>query len=477
MRVREKYLKNVLLVLSIVFTIFTFSFSAALKVFRLENLQYTSDMFSYHQMAIETLNGNFGFDFTYGRHFGEHFFGWHILYTPIVWLTGDNSIYVYLLSGPIFFLIASLFVYKFFKVNSKNENFPWIALLLFSTQYSVLQYLQEPVYGFHFDTLAGFMFIVLVCVLDREKYNFFSPLFLALYLLLISIKQEFSAIAIILWFVMCLSERKRVYQMHFFIAILLFLLQMWVIEMSASTFNRTPEGLILRSFGEIFTNLNDLIFKTIGTNFIWFALSGIAIISAYFFVPPNKLKLISILYIAGGLKILTGTMLAGDPFLHTWHSAPAISVITFAFLLVCANVPRIQRSLLILTMFTASFWMYITYLPPNLQQTSNSQKKTAIMELKKRVPKDEIVAIQPYFSRLFLDRRYTFFPRGISMSPQGISDSIIIPEAQFKKWESQLSADFQVEAMHNGIYLLGRVRISDDDLKNRLEFFKLLSED
>ncbi len=471
---RKISLKNILMISSIFFTLFTFSFSVFLKIFRLENLQYTSDMFTYHQMAVETLKGNFGFDFTYGWHFGEHFFGWHLLYTPIVWLTGEYSIFVYLLSGPIFFLIASLFAYMYFKSKSEDQVFPWIALLLFSTQYSVLQYLQEPVYGFHFDLLAGFLFIILIFVLDREEYNFFAPVFLILYLALVMIKQEFTAIAVILWFVMYIFGRDRVFLIHFLLALLLFLFQMWVIELSASAFNRTPEGLIIRSYGQVFLNVEKLVFTTIVDNFIWLALNGAALILAYFIIPKKHFALIFIIYVAGGVKIFTATMIAGDPYIHTWHSAPAIPIITFAFLIVCANVSKVWRNSLLLAMFATSFWMYATYLPPNLQNTSVSQKKAAIEQFKSQIPEEEVVAIHPYFARLFLDRRYTFFPRGISMSPQGISDAIIILESEYKKWENQLADEFKVEATQSGIYLLRRVKINDENSIIRSSFFELL---
>ena len=175
------------------------------------------------------------------------------------------------------------------------------------------------------------------------------------------------------------------------------------------------------------------------------------------------------------MKICTALLVAGSLDVNDWHYSPANSILTFALILFLTSVPQ-KRAVLVVCALVGVF-LVTTFLSAKLKEPRHSFLNGKVFNCAEVVPPGSIVSIYPYLAKSCMQTRFSFYPRGVSMSPKGIADYILLPRFAAINENLMTNADWVLIQEERGIVLLKRANLKKEDELERNAFMSLLGSD
>ncbi|MFC1831017.1 hypothetical protein ACFL0S_03235 [Thermodesulfobacteriota bacterium] len=423
-----------------------------LKLEALFSYQYAIDVFIYDQMMQEILIGNIGLEYSYGNQFGDHSLLWIFLLTPLKMILAEHMITLLILITPLTYCLSSLIIFFVLRVRvGAIQSFCLSLVYLFS--YPIFRGLYEPHYGFHFDTASGFVATVFVCFLlanqqanEAGKRTFkFLIAFWITFVLFLSMKEEMALLGIIFFLALLSFKQNRLYLMGLAVALASFICEMFLIYFSTTPWNRTNTDIIHRFFDSDLTQL----FQSQGMILIGFIIIIFCIMFFSMFLDRKTRNPYAFgLFLMGLIKICFGlAMLDFRPFF--WHQFPGIVMLTGAIVVQMAEIHCPRSSYpnwlrwgmtcgLLIVSLTNLILFEIPYVIKKqvIHVKSNAgiqpslvkeRRQNSLTMIKAKIDRDRVVAINGFTAIDWVDGfRYSFFPRGVFLSPRGIADYIVV---------------------------------------------------
>ncbi|HVT04172.1 MAG TPA: hypothetical protein VHL58_12460 [Thermoanaerobaculia bacterium] len=466
---------------------------AVMKVALLRNWQYTSNLFVYDQMLENTLRGHFGLEYTNGNQFGDHASLAILTLLPLKAILGRWMPALLVVLGPAIF--AAAIVTWFAALSRRVGRLPaLLATICVALPLRGGSALVEQVYGCTLDFASGYLAIGFASIMwsgalfdapgpsarDRSLFFFFLTTF-------VLVKEEMAILAVVFLAVILfrrLGSRLTVFSLVAVLGVLL--ADAAVMWMSASEWNRGNGTLFGQTFhriagGQLLSLLHGSSFRawaTVGIGSL--ALLTIAILTGK--GDPVAVALFSI----GSLK-LGSSVLVEDFDLTTWHNAPAVCMLTGGLILQLASTVGMHRMRLLLgSAALASGLAFLLYDLPELVEIQTASPERAsyvaqscrdLEQLRLLVPLRSVVAIDGLTSVEWSDgHRFSFFPRGVTNSPRGIADYVVLERPATREFSIQLE-EFRPIATSSWFVLFERRSITRAHAAERERFRKRFGDD
>ena len=461
--------KNTLYIIA--FSIINCTLTAILIFSKLNALYswlYTSDLFMYDQLLNETLKGNFGLEFTYGNQFGEHAYIFVLLLLPLKLLLGSYMVTFLVIMTPVVFSITGFLLFFLIATEGNRLNgFLGASLYLFT--YRLIEALVERVYGFHPDYLGGFFAILFVLFLriadHRKKIEsvlakwsiWVSAIFLFLFM---SIKEEFALVSILFFLILFLLTRSKRHLAFTFISVVYTLFAFIFIELNQTEFNRTNTYYIMSLAHRLLNNPFGVVYEAnVEFYLIIGLLSGLFVLGVY---VSKHWEFYAVALFFMGLFKLSFSYIISDHSVVTWHNSPGIVMLTGGLILQYVSSSRKREmSILLSLLVLVSMISTVYYLPAQFHDrrvtdAELSRRRTAILELKKATKPEKITAIPLFAVFEWRDgSRFTFYPRGIDVTPKGIASYVILENEKIGTMR-ELGC-FKIEKRNNYYTLFSRL--------------------
>ncbi len=478
-----------------------------LKADSLHIWRYTSDLFICDTVLQESARGFIGRDFTYGNVFGDHTYLFLLPLIPLKVLLSSKMVYLLVLLGPLSYVVSSII----FFLSVKQFLHPWKAFLLSLTYlfgFTMLyRGLFDDVHGMHGDTFAGFLAAAMTALLIWREYNaahgkktlpqtvgavFFLLAFL-------SLKEEMAILGILFFGIAFFFRRTAFHRNMILLSGLVFAVDLVVLKLSLTPFNRTNNALISDLFAAIQASGLNFLFNNPNATVdqlrtFWFTIALICLLFSAAAAFSKRINPYSLgLFLMGLAKLFFG-LTVQDFDLFRWHDFPGLVMISAAVLFQFIFVNKLKSvfqvaALLLLTL--GSMFSFLRYEAPYVKEQLewNIERKEDILvyygelsQFMDQVDPMQVVAIPIYTAKRWVGYRYTFYPRGISIQPQGIADFAVYPinEAAhlaggFDKTLplAELLKSFTVINRTRHFILLKRTSFSESEVPAREMFFNL----
>jgi len=250
-------------------------------------------------------------------------------------------------------------------------------------------------------------------------------------------------------------------------------LDFYIINYFQTSFNRTNTTVLSILISNIQTHgLRSLITNPRGPQVNVLGYWGFIILSSIIFYwrwyKIRKLNPYLLgLYYAGLIKIGTSLFLL-DFHLTSWHNLPGAFMIGTSLLLDITTNIRGKDQVKITFMvriLLISLILFFAFDSPFLFRQINENFRRApkaavytkeIKLLSQDIPKERIVSIPMYAAMSLIDNRFTFYPRGISTSPIGIADYVIIPVNNSLLFTGNYEKFYPIDDYLDSFYLLSK---------------------
>ncbi len=502
----EKRLRENILVFVFVFlAVIAGAVIAYLKIDTALSWRYASDIFSYDTVIQENARGFWGLDFSWGNIFGEHAYFIFILLTPLKFLLHSRMIYVLLILGPLFYSISAIMVFFVSRLFISATNAFFLSLIYLLGFGYTFRGLHETFYGMHPDTLAGFIAVAMTAALiwrehnqSQNKNSTFQTLGAVLFLLLfLAIKEQTALLAVIYFGVAFLFRRTSFHRNMAILSLLVFAIGFAVVELSQTPFNRTNEALVTNIIRLIRENgLQILLIDPNGNALRLYPFWYIIILCSLVFMlslrfSKQRNPYVISLFITGAVQLFFSLSIP-DFSLLEWHNFPALVMLSSAILLqfLFIDVPRREYSdALLIGGLAISVFCFIAYEIPYIkaQLIMNADRKEEVKifaaeftgQIMKEVDPMKVVSLPLFAVKHWGGYRYTFYPRGVSMSPVGLADYIVYPINKASRLafihnklplKNVIPNTFMKILMTKNFILYKRISFSREDLETR-EFF------
>lgn len=497
--------------LTLSFLLLAIVFSVAigyLKVDALHAWRYTSDLFSYDTILQETLRGHLGLEFTYGNTFGDHAYIFLLLLLPLKLLLQNRMVELLVWLCPAAGLLSA--VVLFFAVRDLKGSLTaiWIAgasLLTFGLAYRGIY---ENIYGFHPDTLSGYLAVGFsACLIwhnARREIQRHSALqlvfFWIFFLLFISLKEEMALLGILFFLICVFFERNSLHLTALGLAIAATAAEFTFIKFSQTEFNRTNEALfssllnVIRSKGLTFFFLKPFTSGQLAMVSYWPLCLSCVVAFILLYKYSLKKNYYALALFAIGLIKLLFSLSVPDFDLTKWHNFPGVVMLLAGLLWQLSYMDRgralIRQGLPALIFLVSLIGFCVISLPffhQTLQVDLRRRNQIVVYEkeiaiLQTFIDRERIVAIPQLSVFAWTGFRYTFYPHGLTMSPQGIADYAIYPVKlpESYVWTlvdalplSKLKGYFEVVTVTPHFILLRRTAVTETQRASREQFFQL----
>lgn len=471
-----------------------------IKIDSLFAWRYTSDLFLYEQILTETLQGNFGIEYTYGNQFGIHAYFFLLVFLPVKFILGNYNILFILLTPTFFYAITTMLI--FWGINTLLRNNPFSAFLcglIFLFSFKILEGLYQKIYGVQLlDDLAGFFAVLFVIFLQiyktQQKKLAFFLLFYCSFLLL---REDMAILGTLFFLCLFLCERTRFNLLMGIVSFLVLAAEKLFINHFATIFGGTYVQEEVQEFlHEIrHTKIIDLLLK--------FPLEYVLTLSMFvlgliiLIIMSRKVNIYAVsLGVIGLCKIGFGRVIE-DTDLTTWHNYPGILMMIGALIIQLTELHKRKflfcaSALLIASIFVGMF--ICDQLPfAQAQIALNKHQRQQVLayrndlrELISQIDPKTVVAIDGYTAIEWILKgyhRFSYYPRGVSWSPRGIAEYIVIENEQTKlrnpnnpyTTQQEIEAghpEFQLIAENPSFLLLKRTSMDQKNQISREEWIK-----
>jgi hypothetical protein len=449
------------------------AFIALLKIKALFAWRYTSDLFTIDLMLQETLKGHFALEYTYGRQLGDHACLILLGLLPFKWLLGQHMVILLILLPPIVFAVCGIILFRAISSIAGARWAVFVTLLYFLSM-GAIRGPFEFAYGFHIDTISGFIAVAMAALLlrhdaqpSRSKVGV-----IAMACLFALLKEEMALLGIGFFLVLLVLRRNRLHLVGFLLSLGIFVAQMTIIHVSRCPWNRTNEALVQVLLNQIRRHGFFGFFFAPEKAGYWLAIASLLILIVGCAMMSRRPSPYAIALALMGLAKLVFSWFVNDFDLWTWHNYPAVVMLNGALALQAlelrhlAQTPdavklrRATAALLALSLV----WFIGTEIPFSIRQfrataqarERNAPFKASMADVVKQVDRDRVVAIPRYASIEWTDGyRYTFFPKGITESPKGIADYLVVAKNNPRIKDDELRA-FKLVYQNRRYRLYGR---------------------
>ncbi len=435
-----------LLVLLTIFALFVPAFTIFLKFNALKNWRYTSDLFVIDTMLQETLRGHFMMEYTYGCQFGDHACLILLLGVPIKWLVGQHMTSVLILVSPLTQLICGAILFSCVRAVAQIRCAIFATLLFFLSLGSIHGPF-EFTWGFHIDTISGFIAVAMAAILlRRQTCGSTRPITIAAItsiFVFALLKEEMALLGGIFFTILFIQKRDRLYLAGLLICIAVFAIEMLVIRICRTPWNRTNGALadnILHFFGDM--GIRQFLFSREKLSYWSIILSLVGVMIACVAISRRVNRFAAALLLTGLVKLAFAW--SGNDFdLWAWHGYPAIVMLCGAIILQSLEFRQLSSTgrwhlakiapAGVLVLFAG--WFLCAEIPYALDQSRTNTTyvrrtagfKPAMLDLKKHVDKSKVVSMPLYSLVEWTDGyRYAPFPGGITWNVMGAADYVII---------------------------------------------------
>ncbi|HEX8524395.1 MAG TPA: hypothetical protein VF669_19220 [Tepidisphaeraceae bacterium] len=467
----------------------------ALKFSALHSWRYTSDLFVIDTMFQETLRGDFMMEYTYGCQFGDHACLIFLLGIPIKYLLRQNMVYALLLVSPVTLIGCGPILY--FAIRSiAGAAWALLGALLYFLSLGVIRGPFEVVFGFHIDTISGYIATAIaVLLLERhevKRTRSLTLLTLALIIIFITLKEEMALLGIFFFIMLLIWKRDWLHWTGLALSIVAFGVEMGLTHYLRTPWNRTNERLV----GHLITS-----FRRDGIHFLfshektgyWIAIFTLIAAMSTLIIICKRISIIAAALFAIGLAKLAFGWAVNDFDLFAWHNYPAVCMLTGGIILQSLELRRLPPPNLrlikpaVAALLVLSIGWFIVgearYAVVQARLNRMEKKKNlpfmpAIADVQKHIPeKSKVVAIPRYsVASWTAGWRYSFFPHGITQSPMGIADYIVVTRNKERYAVPELRVFSQI--YQNGKYkLFLRKKFLPGELESREKFAKRFGED
>jgi hypothetical protein len=427
------------------------AFVCWLKVGSLDAWRYTSDLFTYDQVLAETMAGHFGLEYTYGNTFGDHAYPFLLLFLPLKLLLGKRMVVALLLLPPVAHVVTTAAAYILARRGGADTQTSLIASLLLIFPWGIVQGLYARRYGAHpLDELAGFFAIIMALsfrLADTRRRGWTIAAYLVTFLAFVSLKEETAVLGIVFAGALLLLGRARLALPTLGIGATALFAELIMMQASATPFNdRTMASGAVDFFTRVRTGGLGGFPRHIGREYLLVLGALVAALAIAAVVSRGVDRTAAALFAMGATKIALACVVRGDLDLTTWHNYPGVVMATGA-LFVQLTAPTSERgrtrTLAWVLAGAAAASFAIWQLPFAREQaaanTASSRLvetyRPALRELIREVDPNSVVAIAPVTAAewtLCGHHRFTFYPRGVSRSPQGIAEYLVLQSMRVK---------------------------------------------
>jgi hypothetical protein len=411
-----------------------------LKLSALYAWRYTSDLFTIDLMLQETLKGHFALEYTYGRQLGDHALLILFALLPIKWVLGKYMVALLVLLPAISFAVCGLI---FFRSTRTVAGASWatLASAIYFLSIGAFRGPFEIAYGFHIDTLAGYVAVAMAAVLLRDNVSNArtSAFAIALICLFALLKEEMALLGIIFFLVLLVFVRNRLHLLGLFISVGLFAVEMLIIRLGRCPWNRTNEALIQLLLTQIRRHGFFGFFFSAEKMPYWMAIFSLLLLIVLCFVITRRFNPYVLALTLIGLAKLGFSWFVKDFDPWTWHNYPGIVMLTGALALqalelrhIPINHMKIAATSLLALCIGAFAAVEAPFFFRQVSVTAKTRERNAafvasMSDVVKQVEKERVAAVPRYCEIAWTDgHRYTFHPKGISQSPRGIADYLVI---------------------------------------------------
>jgi hypothetical protein len=484
---------------------------AYLKVLSLYFWLYPGDAFLYDQILTETLNGNFGLEFTFGK-FGSHYYFFLMLLLPLKIILGNQMVILLILLPVIFYFTTSNILFFTLQSLTKNSLLSLICSLLFLLTPNIIGGLYSTKHGTQLiDDLSGFIAVLFVFFLFvyEKKYNnkYYNKLFILFYILFLSLSEEFVLFGTIYFLINSIFYKKNNYFIYFLFSFILLLIEIFFRDKFFIPINMNMINVGVKSFLLILNYNEHLKFlNSIPPSLLIEYASTILAITCIFLVliiKTGKINMLIIgLFIVGLMKCGIGYMLQ-DLNLRSWHNFPGIIMMIGAVSLQIAeqkNCKRISYGLnfTLVGLFLIYFIIgEIPFLKNKAQEIFIKkeyvlERKDCLKEIIKLIDNKKLSIVPDETKIEFIFNNYSrFIPsKRINIEhPPGMVDYVVMSIEQLSNSSKNiknlsgekdkfniLKIGFELITQNKYYLLFKRTSITDDDKQEREYYFKCVGK-
>ena len=412
------------------------------------------------------------------------------------------------LASPLAYAVSGIILYFSIKplINSK---WALIYSLIFLLSFGIVFYgLYEGIYGFHPDVLAGFFAVTFTLfliqyeetLLNNRKITFQLIGFIIFYTLFMSLKEEVALLGILYFLITFFSKRSAFHRFFLITSVIIFISEMILIKLSQTPFNRT-NSLMINSFFDLFKKEGGGLFyrhpevTDNSLSIYWLSILSFIIIMFITILFLKRANIYAISLFIIGLVKMGFSFLIADFSLTTWHNFPGIVLLTGAIVIQLVEKERTSNkplSIFIILIFIGSLIGFAKLTPSFFVEVNRTNRNVTrlitgaredLREIKKFIEPDKVVAIPLPTAIEWVDGfRYSFYPRGVSMSPAGIAEYVILPNTpelrsyiySDEQTEATLREEFSIMMQNEHVLLLKRIKPSQrykDDYETFVELF------
>ncbi len=426
--------------------------ASAVKLKGLAEWRYTSDLFTFDQMLQQTLHGRFGLEYTYGNQFGDHAWLTMLALLPVKAVAGARMASILLLLGPLTFALGVL---AFFITSEATDAVAAAAASLIMLLYLGFgEGLLETIYGFAPDIIGGFAALTMAAALEatlerrRTIGRGAGGLFIVAALVFILTKEEMALLAILFFSVLAMDRRIGLWRSSAvrWLAVSAGVLvgDLVLIRICQSPWNRTDLALIRGLIHRAFSGQLTLLLASAGARPYVAFVAGSVLCFATVCMLAGRVQPVAQALAAMGFAQLAFSLSVSDFDLTTWHNYPGVTMLTGAMLIQwrAARAPGVasrKRALAGLFVYAALLVelsaMAMVNGPRLWQKWRTDTARRAVVTvwngeisaLQSHIGRSNVVSIEPETAAAWTDGfRIAFFPRGVSMSPAGIADYVVL---------------------------------------------------
>ena len=504
---------------SYVYTWIFFSIATALtltisyyKLLTLYSWLYSGHVFLADQILTETLKGNFGLEFAFGK-FGCHYYFFFLFLLPFKIILAEKMVFMLILL-PIFFYFATASI-LFFSIRSltKNVQLSFLCALIFLFAPHILGGLYSYYHGTSpADDLSGYVAVlfVLFSILYKETKNKTAyTIFILTYFLFLMLGELFVLLGTIYFFINAAYYKEKRYFIFFMLSLGLFILQVLYRDWFFIPTNWNMFDVGVTSLG-FFLNPQEhieyLCSIPLATLCRYLSvLLSLSLIFLFLIVHSKKINMLIIgLFIIGLMKCGVGYILH-DTDISSWHNFPGIIMMTGALVLQITEHARFRKVnnvfyMPILVLFLLFFLLIdipcLTNRAQDVAQTKNyvNQRRECLVNIVKTIDPRKLSIIPDYArfeSTLNHYSRFVMYEYASDLRvPPPFVDYILVPVEESEhvyampqnlatsfldiNQLSTISDDFTLIDQNIYYLLYKRTKISEAALAKRRSFFDLL---
>jgi hypothetical protein len=476
-----------------------------LKINALIAWRYTSDLFHIDLVLQETLRGYFTMDFAYGRQFGDHACLIFLLLLPVKFALGKFMVFLLVLLPAITLSLCGVILFTTARAIAGS----WPAALIAGIYFFSLGVIEGPfdrIYGFHIDTLAGYVAVAMAALLMRTDRQGFHPAPAIVAIVLFGMLKEEMALLGIVFFAILLvlphhdRQRSRVHWIGLFISIGLFITEMILIRLSRTRWNRGNEKLVHDMLADIQRmGVFDFFFSPNKYGY-WLAIVTLLSALTLAAVLSRRINRYALALAGMGLCKFAFSWAPSDFDLWSWHNYPAVVMLTGAICLqlidlfdlkVDARPPR-MAAITLRGFAILSIAAFVLFEGPFIAREMRRNREArverngwqpAMIDVMREADKInpgrlKVVSIPKFSAYEWTEKyRYAFFPRGITNSVQGVADLLILPRNKAAVADTREATAFE-RVYQNGRYrLFRRIAILPEEQASRDEFIDMFGRD